>query len=44
MYVRKLSTWPHPIFAFCDYLSFKENMALYMNNFEFEFPLNEDDL
>jgi hypothetical protein len=29
-------------FHFCDYLPFEENLALYLNNFEF--PLLKDDL
>jgi hypothetical protein len=39
---KKIFKWPHPIFAFCDYLPFEEDLALYLNNLEF--PLPKDDI
>jgi hypothetical protein len=35
---RKKIKWPHPIFAFCNYLSFEEDIALNLNNLEFPLP------
>jgi hypothetical protein len=29
---KKIFKWPHPTFAFLDYLPFEEDLALYLNN------------
>jgi hypothetical protein len=42
IYEKKIFKWPHPIFAFCDYLPFEKDLALDLYNFEF--PLPKDDL
>ena len=39
---KKSFKWPHPIFAFCDYLPFEKDLAL--DFYSFEFPLPKDDL
>jgi hypothetical protein len=40
--LKKIFKWTHPIFPFCDYLPFEEDLALYLNNLEF--PVPNDDL
>jgi hypothetical protein len=35
---KKIFKWTHPIFAFCDYLPFEEDLALYLNNLESPLP------
>jgi hypothetical protein len=40
--VLEIFKWPHPIFTFCDYLPFKEDLTLYLN--KLEFPSTKDNL
>jgi hypothetical protein len=35
---KKSFKWPHPIFAFCDYLPVEKDLALYLNKLEFPPP------
>jgi hypothetical protein len=36
--LEKIFKWTHPIFAFCDYLPFEKDLALYLKNLEFLYP------
>jgi hypothetical protein len=42
LFWRRFSNDPSPFLHFCDYLPFEEDMALYLN--KFDFPLSKDNL
>jgi hypothetical protein len=40
--VLEIFNWPHPIFTFCDYLPFEDDLSLYLN--KLELPSSKDNL
>jgi hypothetical protein len=38
MVLEKISKWPHPIFTFCNYLPFEEDLALICTKFDLFWP------